>query len=152
MEFIDMQDQFKNLRDRHCERIKTILNTHKSVAFFTDLMATRDDVINLLDYLDMGRATNLYNGAAPKERQHAITAFNTQVANASRTDDVARPRLLLSLHAASGFRLDSRCAIVIIYRTADLGRYEGLIKQAAARHGMADDTSVYEIAYGDRDA
>lgn len=148
MEFIDMQDLFKNLRDRHCERIKTIMNTHKSVAFFTDLVATRADVIRLLDYLDTGRSTNLYSGAEPTQRQHAITAFNTQVANAARSDDVAMPRLLLSLHSASGFRLDPRCAIVIIYRTADLGRYEDLIKQAAGRHGLVNG-SVYEIAYGD---
>lgn len=158
MEFIDLQDSFYNLRAEHCERIKAIVNTHKAVAFFTDLVQTNDDVKNLLDYLAGSDSnTMVYHGRSPQERQRAVTAFNMQCEQTIQRGHETLPRLLLSLHSAFGFKLHPQCAIVILYRTADLGRYGALIEQAKGRHGFTGTDSplkpsVYEIAYGESHA
>lgn len=159
---IDFQDRLWNLKQSHIERIRAINNTHKSVAYFFDLLRTKEDVLDILKHVDI-RSTQVFDTSTAKTsvlRNGMIADFNRY---AGASDSMVGPRLLMNLRSATGFRLHKTTAVVILCRTPELGRYETHIGQAMARvlptdpDDYYDDSDVhmpsaYTIFYGDSNA
>lgn len=156
MKDMDYQDRLWHLQQSHIERIRSIVNTHKAVAFFYDRLRTKDDILDILKHVEF-RSTitkDVASSMTAIQRHAAIADFNRYAVS---NESVVAPRLLMNVRSASGFRLYRSAAIVVVCRTDDLGRYDTYIHQAMARTASPGETadevfqpSAYTIFYGDK--